>query len=59
MRMFFILYIPPYSLCNTTLHCSYLVVYDSRSLQCRVYLFVYWIGFEWTELLTFEVLDMM
>ena len=56
--MFFILYIPPYSFCNTPVHISYLVVYDSRSLQCRVYLFVYWIGFEWTELLTIEVLDM-
>ena len=59
MRMFFILYIPPYSFCNTPVHISYLVVYDSHSLQCRVYLFVYWIGFEWTELLTIEVLDMM
>ena len=59
MRMFFILYIPPFSFCNTPVHISYLVVYDSRSLQCGVYLFVYWIGFEWTELLTIEVLDMM
>ena len=59
MRMFFILYIPSYSFCNTPVHISYLAVYDSRSIQCRVYLFVYWIGFEWTELLTIEVLDMM
>ena len=59
MPVFFILYIPPYSFCNTPVHSSYLVVYDSRSLQCRVYLFVYWICFEWTELLTIEVLDMM
>ena len=59
MRMFFILYIPSYSFCTTPVHISYLAVYDSRSLQCRVYLFVYWIGFEWTELLTIEVLDMM
>ena len=59
MCMFFIRYIPPYSFCNTPVHISYLVVYDSCSLQCRVYLFVTWIGFEWTELLTIEVLDMM
>ena len=59
MRMFFILYIPSYSFCNTPVHISYLAVYDSRSLQCRVYLSVYWIGFEWTELLTIEVLDKM
>ena len=56
MHMFFILYIPPYSFCNTPFHISYLVVYDSRSLQCRVYLFT---GLEWTELLTIEVLDLM
>ena len=57
--MLFILYIPPYSFCNTLVHISYLVVYDSSRLQCKVYLFVYWIGLECTELLTTEVLDMM
>ena len=39
MHMFFILYIPPYSCCNTPVHISYLVVYDSRNLRCSVYLF--------------------
>ena len=36
--MYFILYIPPYSFCNTPVHISYLVVYESRSLRRRVHL---------------------
>ena len=35
--MFFILYIPPDFFCNTPVHISYLVVYESRSLRRRVY----------------------
>ena len=36
--MYFILYILPYSFCNTPVHISYLVVYESRSLRRRVHL---------------------
>ena len=36
--MYFILYIPPYSFCNTPVHISYLVLYESRSLRRRVHL---------------------
>ena len=46
-HMFFILYIPPYSFCNTPFHISYLVVYESRSLRRSVHLFT---GLAWNGL---------